>query len=115
VPIPGQKDKELPMANYLCMGHSHVNAIFMAAADRIGTERNQPFIGSSIITDTAGWPVAGPASYDKEEILTAEIDLSRARRGKQWSDLNNPITDRRTDVFDTLLGYKPSTQTAKSG
>jgi len=80
----------------------------MAAAARIGTERGQLFIGRSMITDPAGWPLAGPASFDKEEILVAELDLSKARTGKQWSELNNPITDRRTDVFDVMLGYKPS-------
>lgn len=30
-----------------------------------------------------------------------------------WSELNNPVTDRRTDLYDKLLGYDPETPTAK--
>ncbi len=108
VPLPGQPKNQLPMADYLCMVNSHVNGVFIAAADRIGTERGQPFIGGSVITDSIGWPLAGPASYDREEIIVAEVDPTRARRSRQWNILNNPLTDRRVDVFDALLGYKPA-------
>jgi predicted amidohydrolase len=113
VPLPGQEKDRLPMADYLCIVNSHVNGIFIAAADRIGTERGQPFIGSSVITDATGWPLGGPASYDKEELIFADVDLTRARRSRQWNALNNPLTDRRIDVFDSLLGYKPTTPVVK--
>ena len=46
-------------------------------ADRIGTERGQPFIGQSLIVDHEGWPVAGPASAGETRILIAECDLAR--------------------------------------
>jgi hypothetical protein len=28
-------------------------------------------------------------------------------RYRHWSEFNNPMTDRRTDVYDELLGYYP--------
>ena len=66
------------MANILVMGAAHVNSVFVAAADRVGTERGQPFIGQSLIASYTGWPIAGPASPDKEEILYAEANLADA-------------------------------------
>ena len=109
VPIPGQdKDREA-MANILVMAAAHVNSVFIAAADRIGTERGQPFIGQSIIASYTGWPIGGPASTDKEEIIYAEANLSDARRKRNWTEYNQPLRDRRKDVYGEMLG---SQQTA---
>lgn len=109
VPIPGQDPKREAMANILVMAAAHSNSFFVIAADRVGTERNQPFIGQSLIVAHTGWPVAGPASYDKEEVLIAEINLADARRKRNWNDFNQVLRDRRTDVYERMLGtgYKP--------
>jgi N-carbamoylputrescine amidase len=104
VPIPGQDPKREAMATILCMGAAHSNSIFVAAANRIGTERGQPFVGQSMIVDYAGWPVAGPASTDNEEILYADVNLSDARRKRNWTEYNQILRDRRTDVYDEMLG-----------
>lgn len=104
VPVPGQTPDRRAMANLLCMGAAHSNSLFVAAADRIGTERGQPFIGQSLICDVTGWPVAGPASRDGEEILIASVDLADARRKRAWNAFNQPLRDRRVDVYDTVLG-----------
>ena len=108
VPIPGQdKDREA-MANILVMAAAHVNSVFIAAADRIGTERGQPFIGQSLITSYTGWPIGGPASTDKEEIIYAEANLSDARRKRNWTEYNQPLRDRRKDVYGEMLGSQQS-------
>jgi N-carbamoylputrescine amidase len=104
VPIPGQDEKREAMANILCMGAAHQNSVFIAAADRIGTERGQPFIGQSLIVSYTGWPVAGPASPDKEEILYADCNLADARRKRNWNEYNQVLRDRRTDLYDEMLG-----------
>jgi predicted amidohydrolase len=109
VPIPGQDKNREAMANILVMGAAHVNSVFIAAADRIGTERGQPFIGQSIIANYTGWPIGGPASRDKEEIIYAEANLSDARRKRNWTEYNQPLRDRRKDVYGEMLG---SQQTA---
>jgi len=93
------------MANYLTMVNSHINTVWSAAADRIGTERHCAFIGRSLIVDPTGQVVSGPASAVSEEIVMArECNLMRARE-KNWNDLNVMGRDRRTDVYDTMLGY----------
>ncbi|MDX3925833.1 MAG: nitrilase family protein [Shinella sp.] len=109
VPIPGQDPKREAMANILVMAAAHSNSLFIVAADRVGVERDQPFIGQSLIVSHTGWPAAGPASYDKEEVLVAEVNLADARRKRNWNDFNQVLRDRRTDVYDRMLGtgYKP--------
>ena len=104
VPIPGQDPKREAMANILVMAAAHSNSVFVAAADRIGTERGQPFIGQSLIVSHTGWPVAGPASTDREEVLVATVNLADARRKRNWNAFNQVLRDRRTDVYDQMLG-----------
>lgn len=104
VPMPGQPAGAPMMANILAMAGAHANSMFVAAADRIGTERGQPFIGNSLIVSHAGWPVAGPASLDREEILLAEVNLSDARRKRNLTEFNQALRDRRTDVYGEMLG-----------
>lgn len=104
VPIPGQDPKREAMANILVMAAAHSNSIFIAAADRIGTERGQPFIGQSLIVSHTGWPLAGPASATEEEILLADLNLADARRKRNWNEYNQPLRDRRRDVYDMMLG-----------
>lgn len=104
VPIPGQDPKREAMANILCMGAAHANSVFIAAADRIGTERGQLFIGQSLIVSYTGWPIAGPASRDSEEILYAECNLADARRKRNWNEYNQVLRDRRTDTYGEMLG-----------
>lgn len=104
VPIPGQDENREAMANILAMAAAHSNSLFVAAADRIGTERQQPFIGQSIIVSYTGWPVSGPASPDKEEIIYADVNLSDARRKRNWNEYNQVLRDRRTDLYNEMLG-----------
>jgi len=104
VPMP-QQPADLPvMANILAMAGAHSNSMFVACADRIGTERGQPFLGNSIIVSQAGWPLAGPASLDREEMLVADLNLSDARRKRSLNAFNQLLRDRRTDLYGEMLG-----------
>jgi predicted amidohydrolase len=104
VPIPGQDENREAMANILVMAAAHSNSVFIAAADRVGSERGQPFIGQSVIVSYTGWPIGGPASPDKEEIIYAEANLADARRKRNWNEYNQVLRDRRGDVYDEMLG-----------
>lgn len=106
VPIPGQDPKREAMANILCMAAAHSNSVFIAAADRVGTERGQLFNGQSIIVSYTGWPIGGPASPTKEEIIYANVNLADARRKRNWNEYNQVLRDRRTDVYSEMLGSK---------
>jgi N-carbamoylputrescine amidase len=104
VPMPAQPGNLPMMANILAMGGAHANSIFVAAADRIGVERGQPFLGNSVIVSHTGWPLAGPASLDREEMLIADIDLADARRNRNLTEFNERLRDRRTDMYAEMLG-----------
>jgi predicted amidohydrolase len=106
VPIPGQAENREAMANLLCMASAHSNSVFVAAADRIGVERGQPFLGQSLIVSYTGWPIGGPASRDREEIIYADANLADARRKRNWNAFNQVLRDRRIDVYDEMLGAK---------
>ena len=99
VPMPGQDRSVEPMANILHKAAAHSNAIYIACADRIGVERGQPFIGASLIVGPTGQPIAGPAGYDTEEILSATISLGDLKTSRTLSERNDVIADRRPDVY----------------
>ncbi|HRO57634.1 MAG TPA: nitrilase family protein [Burkholderiaceae bacterium] len=104
VPIPGQAPAQMAMANVLAMAAAHSNSLFVAAADRVGVERGQPFLGRSLIVSCTGWPVAGPASDTEAQTLFADLNLSEARRMRNWNEFNQILRDRRTDAYDRMLG-----------
>lgn len=99
VPIPDQPDHLPKMANMLCSTHAHMNLVYIAAASRVGVERGQAFIGSSIIVDHTGWPLAGPASGTEEAVISAVIDPIGSRAARTGNPFNQPLDDRRTDVY----------------
>jgi N-carbamoylputrescine amidase len=104
VPIPGQEEGRKAMATILCQAAAHSNSIVVAAADRVGVERGQTFIGQSVIVSHTGWPLAGPASESREELLVADIDPTEARRARRWNDFNDPLADRRPEVYGRMAG-----------
>ncbi len=99
VPIPGQDPNREAMANILTMAAAHTNSVCIAAADRVGTERGQPFLGQSLIVSHTGWPVGGPASATEEQIVLADLDLALAKRARRWTDFNQVLRDRRPEAY----------------
>lgn len=104
VPMGGQPDDLPVMANVLAMGGAHANSMFIAAADRVGVERGQRFVGNSLIVGPNGWPLAGPAAFDREETLIADLNLAEARRNRTINGFNHVLRDRRADLYGDL-GY----------
>lgn len=99
VPTPGDAEGDRAMATVLCQSAAHVNGIPVIAADRIGIEREQPFIGQSVIASHSGVMVAGPAGYDTEETLYYNHDPQAARAKRAWNAYNDPIENRRPDTY----------------
>jgi predicted amidohydrolase len=104
VPMPSQPDDRPGMATTLAMAAAHSNGVAIACADRVGVERGQPFIGQSVIVGGDGWPIAGPASVENEEIIYGTIDVARTRSGRTLNAHNHVLRDRRADVYDPMLG-----------
>ena len=102
VPINGQDENREAMANILTMAAAHSNSVFVACADRVGTERGQPFIGQSLIVSYTGWPIGGPASPTDEQIVYADVDLDDPARRSAWNEYNqNPLGDRRPPEYQS--------------
>lgn len=74
------------------------NGVFIAVADRCRTERGVDWLGDSVIVRNDGYPAAGPISDNRTAILTATLDLPRAR-DKRIGELNDLFTDRRPDLY----------------
>lgn len=103
--MPGLVEESNNLMPPMHMGQAHINNVFMICADRCGVERGCTFAGSSCVVGPTGY-LAGPASFSDEEFVTADINLSRARY-HHWTDLSDPLQDRRVDVYAADLGYRP--------
>lgn len=99
VPVPGQPEADLSMASMLCMTGAHSNHFYVAGISRTGVERGQEFIGRSVIVGPEGWALAGPASGSEPELLLAEVDLIGSRSERWGNPFNQPVLDRRTDLY----------------
>jgi predicted amidohydrolase len=77
------------------------NGVFIAVADRCGTERGVSWVGGAAIVGPDGYPVAGPRPGDHELLLTAECDLAAAR-DKRISAHNDVMADRRPELYQRV-------------
>jgi predicted amidohydrolase len=75
-----------------------MNGVFIAVADRCGTERGVAWVGGSLIAGPDGYPLAGPVIADEPAVLTADCDLPRAR-DKTINSRNDLMADRRPDLY----------------
>jgi len=96
---PAVREQQRDAWQTMMRSHAIANGVYVAAANRIGTERDLTFWGWSFICGPDGKIIA-QASTDREEVLHAELDLDRIepqRRG--WPFLR----DRRIDAYHGLL------------
>ena len=78
--------------------HAIANGVYVAAANRVGTEGGLQFWGASFVSDPFGRLVAR-ASHDQEETLVVTCDLTRLDTVRQnWPFLR----DRRIDAYTNL-------------
>jgi predicted amidohydrolase len=94
-------DRGYCQGDYVAMAAQ--DGVVMACADRIGEERGVRFLGASIIVDSDGWPVAGPAGADSEELLVADVDLDAVPRARRRTPRNDLLGDRRPDAYNAVL------------
>jgi predicted amidohydrolase len=98
------------MGNYACVAIATQNQVFVAAADRIGTERGIEFVGCSCIVGPDGWMLTGPAARSDEALLVADLDLGRAVAARQRTPRNHTLLDRRPAVYGSLSAISPAAQ-----
>ena len=87
-------------------GHAVANGVFVAAANRVGSE-DVTFFGRSFICDPMGNLLA-EASRTETEVISAELDLDFLDK---WRDLFPLLQQRRPDTYQQLSTPHPSTHT----
>ena len=107
-PIESREERNLAQDAWVTIQRSHAiaNSLPLISANRVGfehapgsTHRGQIFWGNSFILGPQGEFLAR-ASQDREEVLTAEIDLERT----EWIRRIWPFfRDRRIDAYEDLL------------
>ena len=83
----------------MAMAAAAANGTAVACADRVGEERGVTFLGASIIVGPDGWPLAGPASPDRDELLVADVDLANVERSRWRTPRNHLLRDRRPALY----------------
>jgi predicted amidohydrolase len=88
--LPGKAQKAIPV-------WAMVNKVFIATANRTGTEGNLTFTGNSIIAGPSG-EVLASASQNRQEVLFADCDISLAR-DKMMTPKNHVFDDRKPQFY----------------
>lgn len=96
-PLYPRPEGERPAEVVRVQANAAVNRVFVAVADRTGTERGQDWLGGSVIVDADGYPVTVPR-LGEEAVVTATLDLAEARN-KAISDHNDVHADRRPELY----------------
>jgi N-carbamoylputrescine amidase len=81
------------------IGHAVANSVYVAASNRVGSEGDAVFYGSSFVADPSGEVIA-EAGREGERIVHAEVDLAYARRFRAGFGF---FRDRRPDLYRSLL------------
>jgi len=100
VPEPDGRPGGWTTGVHQAIASANANRVFVACADRAGTERGVTFEGQSVVVGPGGMPLAGPLPDSGAHAATVECDLSRAR-DKSPTDRDHVLDDRRPDVYDT--------------
>ncbi|MFA9372030.1 MAG: nitrilase-related carbon-nitrogen hydrolase [Labilibaculum antarcticum] len=87
----------LPYAQSVIPSYALVNRIYIATANRFGTEKELSFTGQSVIVNPKGEVLAKAGRL--EEILFADIDPEFSRN-KMITPMNDIFKDRRTDIYE---------------
>ena len=88
-----------PLWRRAMIGHAVCNATYVAAANRVGTEGEAVFYGSSFVSDYRG-EVLVEADRSSETVIYADLDLAAARRFRAGFGF---FRDRRTELYGPLL------------
>jgi 5-aminopentanamidase len=95
-PLFARPEGERPGEVITAMSTARTNRVAVAACDRAGVERGQPWTAGTAIVDADGWVVAtaGP----QQGMAVADIDLSLSRN-KMLTDHVHLLDDRRLDLY----------------
>jgi N-carbamoylputrescine amidase len=80
------------------LGHAVSNVVPVIAANRVGTEHDQTFYGTSFICDERG-DILAELDREEEGVITATLDLDRVKRHRAAFGF---FRDRRPELYGRL-------------
>jgi N-carbamoylputrescine amidase len=90
-----QRRGDLTMLNVHVISHANANRLFVACANRLG----DGYLGRSCLVDPTGGILAF-GSATEEELVSAEVDIERARYEKQLTEHSHIFKDRSPEVYE---------------
>lgn len=88
-------------ANYLAAGHAYGNRMWVACATRAGVDGAVRALGCSAVFAPSGLASTGPASPAGEEVLVADLDMTRADASRATPEMDL-VRDRRPELYNDL-------------
>lgn len=86
---------------------ANLNSTPVACASQVGQCGPFEFLGSSVVVDPFGRDIVPPASRVEGGLFLADLDLDELALARHRGDGISPFAQRRVDVYDDLLGYRP--------
>lgn len=88
-------------ADYLAAGHAYGNRMWVACAGRAGVDGAVRTLGCSAVFAPSGMAAAGPASPTAEEVLVADLEMTRADAVRVTAEMDL-VRDRRPELYGDL-------------
>lgn len=95
-PVFPRPDGEHPGEVIIAMATARTNRVAVAACDRTGVERGQPWTSGTAIVNADGWVVADAGPGVGMAIADLDLTLSRDKHLTEYVDV---IADRRLDLY----------------
>jgi predicted amidohydrolase len=87
------------------MVQANLNSVYVLCASRVGDDGDVHYLGSTCVVDPYGRFLLEPCNDRDEAVVVIDVDVETARAAKIRAPRIRPLADRRTDVYDELLGY----------
>lgn len=97
-PASPRPDGERPAEVIRVQADAAVNRMFIAACDRVGSERGVEWVGGSVVVDADGWPLAGAQASTEAMTISALCRLEDAS-DKAIGGLSDTHADRRPELY----------------
>jgi len=101
-PLAPRPTGERPPEVVIAMAAARTNRMFIACADRSGSERGQEWTEGTAIIDASGWVVAEPAADGNGIPIARATIVPSDSWDKRISPANDVLADRRPEIY-TLL------------
>jgi N-carbamoylputrescine amidase len=90
-----QRRGDFTMLNVHAISHANINRLFVVCANRVGDD----YLGRSCVVDPTGGILAF-GSTEKEELISAEVEVERSCREKRLTERSHAFGDRNLRAYE---------------